>query len=247
MTQNKNQEALFFDHFVTEKSAEYDVLSERAYRKIITTFQRIAAPRPGQTLIDLGCGTGGFTRRLNFSGLDVLGMDISTLSIERAKQLSSKEKYLVGDISQTGFRANHFDIVVYSGVLHHFPDFTQVLQEGYRIVKPGGQIFTVDPNLGNPCMWLYRSPDSPCYSTKGITSNEKLFTAAHLRQKLAGSRFSAINVFAIGGITYKFVESGLIRILLPLYNLWEILFGLSPFARRYGSFLIGHAVKENSK
>ena len=183
------------------------------------------------------------SRRRNKNFIFVANAAISTKSIERAKQLCTNGTYLVGDILNTGFPDNHFDILVYSGVLHHFQDFHPVLEEGKRILKPGGHLFTIDPNLSNPCMWLYRSPSSPVYSDKGITANEKFFTARTLKNIFSEIGFKSINVFAISGMTYKFAESALITSILPFYNFWEFMLGLTPFAKVIGSFLIGHAVK----
>jgi hypothetical protein len=45
-------------------------------------------------------------------------------------------------------------------------------------------------------------------------------------------------------VTFKYVESALGRLVLPFYNLFEILWGISPLASKYGSFIIGYGEKK---
>src|SRR2546422_791786 len=67
---NKKIESSFFDEFES-KYGDYDVLGELAYSRLLKKFQETIAPRAGERCIDLGCGTGAFTRRLNKFGLQL--------------------------------------------------------------------------------------------------------------------------------------------------------------------------------
>ena len=140
-----DKEVEFFDRFESEHE-DYDVLGELAYRRLLEMFARLLRSLPGQSCIDLGCGSGAFTKRLDAFGLKLTGMDISPRLIEPANAASLPgHEYLVGDITNTGLANNSFDIVVYSGVLHHFPSAeyrVRVLKEGRRLLKPGGQLFS---------------------------------------------------------------------------------------------------------
>jgi malonyl-CoA O-methyltransferase len=137
-----SKELSFFDHFAGEHG-EYDVLGRRAYRRLQGVFDALVSPRKGEHCLDLGCGTGAFTRQLSAFGLDLTGMDISPRSIEAATRLSASENYPVGDIRATGFAAGRADIVACSGALHHCDQVTtrvEILREGYRLLKPGGRL-----------------------------------------------------------------------------------------------------------
>jgi len=79
--QDRAREAEFFDQFEAEHG-EYDVLDEAAYARIIARLRRSVQPRAGMTGIDLGCGTGAFTKRLQ-PLLLMTGVDISPRSIDR--------------------------------------------------------------------------------------------------------------------------------------------------------------------
>ena len=65
-----SKELSFFDHFADEHG-EYDVLGERAYRRFLSVFGSLVSPQKGEHCLDLGCGSGAFTRRLSAFGLDL--------------------------------------------------------------------------------------------------------------------------------------------------------------------------------
>lgn len=245
---NKRIESAFFDAFGS-KYGDYDVLGELAYRRLLTEFANRVQPKKNQRCIDLGCGTGAFTRRLTAFDLSLIGVDISPQCINLARQEGSRETYEVGDLMNLSFEDATADIVVYSGVLHHIAKSNEricALREGWRILKPGGRLFAYDPNKASPSMWLYRSPRSPFFSEVGKTENEVLLSRKSVLGELDQAGFIDITVQGLGGITFRFVESKLARTILPLYNLYEILMMLSPFQRTLGTFLISCASKPGS-
>jgi SAM-dependent methyltransferase len=190
---NISKEVAFFDRFEIEHG-EYDVLGERAYRRLLGLFGALVLPQEGQRCFDLGCGSGAFTRRLSAFKLDLTGLDISPRCIEAAGRRSSRERYLVADIRDTHLADGTADIVVYSGVLHHVDQRAtrvETLKEGHRILRPGGRLFAFDPSAHSPSMWLYRDPRSPLYSSKGKTENEVLLTRQDLRAELEEAGFSS--------------------------------------------------------
>jgi SAM-dependent methyltransferase len=240
------QEVEFFDRFEAEHG-DYDVLSEGGYRRFLTVFSELVAPKAGETGIDLGCGSGAFTRRLaKATGLSMTGMDISPRLVERAKHVSGGERYLVGDITETGLPPASYDIIVYSGVLHHCDERdlrVRMLKEGRRLLKPGGRMFAFDPSWHSPSMWLYRDPASPIHSKLGKTENEVLFKRDELAAEIAEAGFEDVRIRGVAGTTFRYVESFLARMILPLYNLYEILLRFSPLENRWGTFLISFARK----
>jgi ubiquinone/menaquinone biosynthesis C-methylase UbiE len=238
-------ESNFFDAFES-KYGDYDVLGEMAYRRLLNRFEKEIKPGAGERCIDLGCGTGAFTRRLHAFHLQLTGIDISSRCIGLAKQKAISETYAVGELTNLDFETQSADIVVYSGVLHHISqrgERLRALQEGFRILRPNGRLFAYDPNKASPSMWLYRSPQSPFYSQVGKTENEVLLSRQETLEELSSSGFTNIRVEGLSGITFRFVESKAARAILPLYNAYEILMMLTPFQRRLGTFLISSASK----
>jgi SAM-dependent methyltransferase len=242
---DKQIESDFFDAFES-KYGDYDVLGELAYRRLLERFLQCVRPKSGEVCMDLGCGTGAFTRRLNLFELSLTGVDISAKCVGLAREKGGGESYLTGDLMNLDFEKESADIIVYSGVLHHITqreERLRALREGLRILKPGGRLFAYDPNKASPSMWLYRSPQSPLYSQEGKTENEVLLSRQDLVEELTAAGFTGIEVQGLSGTTFRFVESKAARAILPLYNLYEILMMLSPFQSSLGTFLISSASK----
>ena len=244
-----DKEVDFFDRFEAEHG-DYDVLAESAYRRILDTFDRRLRPQPGMACIDLGCGTGAFTRRLQRFGLALTGVDISPRSIERARQIGGAA-FLVGDVCASAAPSASFDVAVMSGVLHHLPAAEQriaSLREAHRLLKPGGRFFSYDPNGRSPSMFLYRDPRSPLYSSAGKTDNEVLLTKRQLAQELGAAGFADAAVTGLSGIAYRYVEGELARKMLPFYNhIYENVMRLPGVQNAMGTFLIATATKPSSR
>lgn len=194
-------------------------------------------------IIDFGCGTGSFTCRLLNYGFELHGMDISPNCIAYARKKYPSILFKVGDIEHTDYPDESFDVVMLTGVMHHFPDLSCVIKETYRVLKEGGIVLGYDPNRANPFMWMYRSKDSPFYSSKGVTENERPLTREEIEHALSSCGFREIRVESISGVTYKYLEHNLSFIILPIYNLIERLFEFKPIRKRFGSFLITYARK----
>src|ERR1700722_4971882 len=245
--QKKEVEIAFFDEIT--QHADYDVFSERGYNRIPDAFEAHLGPllRSGKQIkaVDLGCGTGAFTARLEKFGFELYGVDISPQSIQRASQRYPEINFQVGDIEATSYDNEAFDVVFLSGVLHHFPDLTRTVAECGRILKPGGIVLAYDPHRGNPIMWAYRCKDSPLYSSKGVTENEQPLSKAAIRNAFSIEPFASVDVSAISGITYKYVAGSVAFVLLPIYNLIEMGFDLPGIRQRYGSFLLTFAQKRS--
>lgn len=239
MKQDRIAEKTFFDKF----PYHYEVLTSGGYERILAEFAKLIHPRRGERLLELGCGSGALTKRLARWPLELTGIDISIKNILEARNDIAEGRFITGDIEKIPFKDNTFDIIVYGGVLHHFPNMTGVIEEGLRILKPGGYFFSYDPHQGNPFMWLYRDKKSPFRSTRGITSNEILINKKSLRRCLEGAGLRRVLVTAISGVSYKFVAGLLARKLLPFYNLVDKAIDRSFLKQRYGAFIVAGGQK----
>lgn len=240
VSQHKEAEVTFFNTFGT---TGYEALSERGYRRLLSYFEKLVKPKPGEMVIDLGCGSGTFANRLLAYGLRVHGIDISDECINYARKTFPDATFEVGDIEHLAQPDNSVDIAMFSGVLHHFPDFRPTVREAFRVLKPGGRLFAFDPNRHNPAMWLYRVKSSPFYSSKGVTENEQPLSRRALTAALTDCSFAAVNCYGITGITLSYIEGKSAQLLMYPYNVFEPLLGMTPLTKKIGSFLITYAEK----
>lgn len=239
--QNKEAEKVFFNAFATDQA--YDVFDSRGYQRLVREFVELVNPAKGESLLDVGCGTGAFIEQLKSMRLSVTGIDLSSNSISMALAASPWGSWTVGDAENLPFADNAFDILTFSGILHHLPDLENILKESRRVLKTGGRIFGYDPNGRNPAMWLYRSPMSPFHSRVGVTVNERLLLAEEVEKGLADAGFTDVACNAISGVRFKYVKSGLVKRLLGIYNLMDACLDSTPLRGRFGAFLISYARK----
>lgn len=242
---NVEKEREFFDALEADRG-DYDVLAEDSYRRILAVFARKIRTASATTCVDLGCGTGAFTRRLSALGLDLTGVGISPRSIARANVLGGG-RFVVGDIINSSLSSASYDCPVMSGVLHHVStrgERVRSLREAHRILKNGGRFFSYDPNAHSSIMWLYRHPASPFYSAAGKTEIEILLTRQQLTSELVSAGLSDVMVRGLSGIACLDIESPLAQRMLPLYNrIYEPLISWSGFERYLGTFLIATVTK----
>lgn len=241
-SQNKKAEILFFDKF--DKEGGYDIFDDKGYYKIASILKKKLKGSKVKTVIDMGCGSGAFTARLAaaLNKSAVIGLDISTGCIRRAKEDYPEIEFEVGDIENTRFKSSSIDLVCFTGILHHFPDFSRAAKEAARILRPGGHFFSYDPNLYNPAFWLYRSPNSPLSTKIGITENERLLTSKEIKNVFGKHGFE-VDMTVISGINVSYIENKKAKTLLLAYNFLDYILGLTPLASVIGAWIIGFGTK----
>jgi ubiquinone/menaquinone biosynthesis methyltransferase len=124
------------------------VLSYGLDRRWKERLVRIGRPRRGMRALDLATGTGDIAFGLAACGADVVALDITPRMIElaRAKAGSRRVRFLVGDMLALPFRNSSFDIVTVGYGLRNVPDLDAALAELARVVRPGGQLLSLDFN-----------------------------------------------------------------------------------------------------
>jgi 2-polyprenyl-6-hydroxyphenyl methylase/3-demethylubiquinone-9 3-methyltransferase len=94
-------------------------------------------------ILDIGCGAGLLSNPLAEEGHSVVGIDLSSTSLEQAKKQdrTGTVHYLQAAAESLPFAAETFDVVVAMDLLEHVPDPQKVIQEASRVLKPEGLFF----------------------------------------------------------------------------------------------------------
>ncbi len=106
----------------------------------------ILAPQPEERILDLGCGDGKLTRKIQKYGCHVLGIDSSEEMINATRKLGIKTKVISGD--NLNFD-QEFDAVFSNAALHWMLEQDKVVQGVYQALKSGGRFVGEFGGKGN--------------------------------------------------------------------------------------------------
>jgi ubiquinone/menaquinone biosynthesis C-methylase UbiE len=178
----------------------YDRGVQAAFREVFPAlveevFEGVEGVRRG---LDVGCGPGQFTILIaeRAPEAEVWGIDLAPTMIELARRhaaessASARLHFEVADVAKLPFPDGHFDAVVSSGSIKHWPDQAAALREIHRVLVPGGRAFIGEMNRLAPAAaiaaqrsrlrhWLFRLI-YPRVFTKALSPEEarKVFTAS---------------------------------------------------------------------
>lgn len=170
--------------------------------------------KPGGRLLEVGCGNGSMLEYLASLGWRVKGLDIDPQAVESARRRGLD--VTVGSLEQSNCADNQFDAVIMSHVIEHVPDPAGLVAECRRVLKPGGMLSLVTPNVESygsrffGRSWLHLDPPR----------HLNLFTIRALRNLTRAAGFSEVTV----GTTVRDAHG---------------LFWASRSIKRHGSFTMG--------
>ncbi|MEQ9567647.1 MAG: class I SAM-dependent methyltransferase, partial [Pseudomonadales bacterium] len=96
-------------------------------------------------ILEIGCGTGWLTQRLNKFG-QVTAVDLSPVAIQMAKNRDSKARYFAGDVLQSKFDVDSFDVIVCVETLFYVEDQEKLVELMARWMKSGGLLALTNIN-----------------------------------------------------------------------------------------------------
>jgi len=117
--------------------AWYQTVGRRADQQEKALLKRLLSGFPAaHSILEVGCGTGHFTRWFGEQGLRAVGLDLSWSMLEEAKGLRSPP-CLQGDALALPFRSASVDLVALITALEFLPDPVQALAEALRVARQG--------------------------------------------------------------------------------------------------------------
>ena len=124
-------------------------------------------PSPGTHVLELGCGPGFYACRLSqeYPQIHTTGVDLSRRLIARAQSRAASRSlenctFAHGDVHALPDPTNSIDAIVISRLFLIVRNREAVLNEVFRVLRPGGRCFIAEPTSGFrtriplSCMWL---------------------------------------------------------------------------------------------
>ena len=179
-------------------------------------------------LLEIGCGTGEISYWIaQNSKVNVLGTDLCEPFIQQAqKQLIQPNlKFEVLDFTNPDqVKSRKFDYIVGNGILHHlYPHLPESLSTMIELLKPGGKIIFMEPNIYNPyCAFIFNF----ARTWARLEPDEMAFSRRYINKLLKDTGYVDIQVeyrdFLVPG-----VPEFMIKPLIVIGNIVEKIFPLN--------------------
>jgi trans-aconitate methyltransferase len=118
----------------------------------------ILDPKPGERILDVGCGTGQLTNEIADRGADVLGVDASPEMIGQARQNYPRLRFSLQDAAAMTFNSQ-FDAVFSNAALHWMLNAAAVADSMARALRTGGRLVLEMGGRGN-IRYIYEAVES---------------------------------------------------------------------------------------
>jgi ubiquinone/menaquinone biosynthesis C-methylase UbiE len=150
----------------------YEHFMGRWSERLAKPFREFAGIRPGDRVLDIGCGTGTLSLALAQHGAKVVGMDASEPYLDGARRRRSHPgiTYEHGDACHLRHSAGSFDACVSTLAIDVIPDVDRVAAEMRRVTRPDGIVAcgTFDFWGGNSVMDLVLASAPPTQPVIGL-------------------------------------------------------------------------------
>lgn len=199
----------------------------------------------GKRVLDYCCGNGGVAISLAKKGIEMVGIDISDVSIQNSKNLAQNEgvedrvSFFTMDAEKTSFDDNYFDGVICSGVLHHLK-IEKAFKEMARILKPEGSIICIEPLAYNPIFQLYRKLTPHLrteWEMEHILTKKDINLAKNYFEKIETKFFHLFTLLAVPFRNFSFfnfilgalekIDSIILKLPGLKWLAWQVVFTLS--------------------
>jgi SAM-dependent methyltransferase len=119
-----------YEAWYAGKGSRADILEKALLGKLLGLFPQASS------VLEVGCGTGHFTRWLMDKGLDAVGLDVSEAMLKEARVLGGP-RYIVGDAHTLDFADRSYDMTALITTLEFLRDPAIALAEAVRVARQG--------------------------------------------------------------------------------------------------------------
>ncbi len=168
----------------------YKPLVGALYRKRISDGLSLLTP-PYKRVLDFGYGSGLLFPSLNEIAEELHGIDILSDTEKLApilEKLEIKADLRKNDILKENYPDDYFDLITAFSVFEHITEFEPILEEMYRILKPGGQLLIGMPRVSAIMPVLFRLIGFNNIEDFHVTNHRQVRSTALKKYQLVKSR-----------------------------------------------------------
>jgi SAM-dependent methyltransferase len=155
--------------------------------------------RPGERVLDLGCGAGRFVAALRDAGADAVGVELAEAALERARRnVPGADLRLIEPGGGVPLGHGEVDLVWCSEVLEHVPDTVALLNEARRVLKRGGRLLVTVPDHGRLKRTLIALARHEAHYDP-LGQHVRFYTRRSLASTLQATGFTGVRIEPLGG------------------------------------------------
>lgn len=157
-------------------------------------------------ILDLCCGAGQTTKFLINYSQEVTGLDISSVSLEKARKNVPQAQFIEGFAQKIPFPDNSFDIIHTSVALHEMTtsELEEIFQETHRVLKPEGIFTFIDLHQPKNVLFI---PPLTLFMWLFETETAWQLLKTDLENKLKNTGFTIVNNQLYAGGSLQVIQA----------------------------------------
>ena len=189
-------------------AAGYEATIGQTLRPVAARVVELAALAPGESVLDIGTGTGNAAAVAVGEGRRVVGVDGAPGMLEVARRKVPAATFQVMDFGRLDLADDGFDAIIASHSLNFAGDRVATLAEWLRVARPRGRLALSVPG---PLAVTPNALYSAIYARHGIDSSGRYPTADQLEREAAAAGWSETSTLEDPSLTIRLANEELFR------------------------------------